>query len=131
MAPNYVGTTGERHQIKGDGTRLSHQSTESAEPQDPRDTVPTVVRRVFVLVTPIDDLEDETGNERNLAKNTFSDFVSRGMDQRMENDIQRTEGIQSPNCESPTPFHQRQACPDRHDQVRAVPDSDSVALLLP
>ena len=43
----------------------------------------------------------------------------------MENDIQQTEGTQSPNYESPTPFHQQPVCPDRRDQARGVPDSDS------
>ena len=63
IAPNCVGARCERQQAKWGGTMLSHQSTESTEPQDPRDTIPAVVRRVFVLVTPIYDLEDETGNE--------------------------------------------------------------------
>ena len=44
----------------------SHQCTESTEPQNPRNAIPAIVRRFFVLVTSIDKLEDETGSERNL-----------------------------------------------------------------
>ena len=48
-------------------TRFSHQCTEATEPQDPRNAIPTVVGRFLVLVTSIDDLEDDAGNERDLA----------------------------------------------------------------
>ena len=38
---------------------LSHQRAESTEPQDPRNTVPTVVSRFVVLLAPIDNVEDK------------------------------------------------------------------------
>ena len=45
---------------------LSHQCAESAKPQDPRNTISTIVGGFIVLLAPIDNVEDKTGRKRNL-----------------------------------------------------------------